>query len=125
MQKSPTITFDSISLPDPLNPPTKKTRTPPITTSKMRNPFDMADLDSAVEQEEPQPFMDIHAYQSHDGNRSLIQPNESRHGSSMKDRFIGAIDTGTTSSRFIIFDCTGVPVAKYQMEFRQIHEKSG
>ncbi|RDH20235.1 glycerol kinase [Aspergillus niger ATCC 13496] len=123
MQKSPTITFDSISLPDPLNPPTKKTRTPPITTSKMRNPFDMADLDSAVEQEEPQPFMNIHAYQSHDGNRSLLQPNENRH--SMKDRFIGAIDTGTTSSRFIIFDCTGVPVAKYQMEFRQIHEKSG
>ncbi|KAE8377754.1 hypothetical protein BDV26DRAFT_281602 [Aspergillus bertholletiae] len=91
----------------------------------MRNPFDMSDLDSLVDEQEQQPYIDIHAYQTHDGNRSLLQPNESRHGDSLKDRFIGAIDTGTTSSRFIIFDCTGVPVAKYQMEFRQIHERSG
>ena len=90
----------------------------------MRNPFDMTDLDAVVEQEEAKSYMDIHAYQSHDGNRSLLQ-NENRDGGSLKDRFIGAIDTGTTSSRFIIFDCTGVPVAKYQMEFRQIHEHSG
>ncbi|PIG69375.1 glycerol kinase [Aspergillus arachidicola] len=91
----------------------------------MRNPFDMSDLDSLVDEQEEQPYIDIHAYQTHDGNRSLLQPNENRHGDSLKDRFIGAIDTGTTSSRFIIFDCTGVPVAKYQMEFRQIHEHSG
>ena len=85
----------------------------------------MSDLDALVDEQEEQPYIDIHAYQTHDGNRSLLQPNENRHGDSLKDRFIGAIDTGTTSSRFIIFDCTGVPVAKYQMEFRQIHEHSG
>ncbi|KAF7118820.1 hypothetical protein CNMCM5793_008449 [Aspergillus hiratsukae] len=88
----------------------------------MRNPFDLTELDNAVE--EQQPHVDISAYQSHDGNRSLLQ-NENRRGDNLKDRFIGAIDQGTTSSRFIIFDCTGVPVAKYQTEFRQIHEHSG
>lgn len=88
----------------------------------MRNPFDLTELDNAVE--EQQAHVDISAYQSHDGNRSLLQ-NESRRGDNLKDRFIGAIDQGTTSSRFIIFDCTGVPVAKYQTEFRQIHEHSG
>ncbi|GFF27180.1 isoform 1 of glycerol kinase [Aspergillus udagawae] len=88
----------------------------------MRNPFDLTELDNAVE--EQQRPIDISAYQSHDGNRSLLQ-DENRRGDNLKDRFIGAIDQGTTSSRFIIFDCTGVPVAKYQTEFRQIHEHSG
>lgn len=88
----------------------------------MRNPFDLTELDNAVE--EQQAHIDISAYQSHDGNRSLVQ-NENRRDDNLKDRFIGAIDQGTTSSRFIIFDCTGVPVAKYQTEFRQIHEHSG
>ncbi|RAL17504.1 glycerol kinase [Aspergillus homomorphus CBS 101889] len=92
----------------------------------MRNPFDMSDLDALVEeqQDHQQNHADLHTHQSHDGNRSLLQ-DESRRGDNLKDRFIGAIDQGTTSSRFIIFDCTGVPVAKYQMEFRQIHERSG
>ncbi|KAH2020462.1 hypothetical protein KXV45_002881 [Aspergillus fumigatus] len=88
----------------------------------MRNPFDLTELDNAVEEQHA--HIDISAYQSHDGNRSLLQ-NENRRGDNLKDRFIGAIDQGTTSSRFIIFDCTGVPVAKYQTEFRQIHEHSG
>ncbi|KAF7172773.1 hypothetical protein CNMCM5623_004924 [Aspergillus felis] len=88
----------------------------------MRNPFDLTELDNAVEEQRAP--VDISAYQSHDGNRSLLQ-NEDRRGDNLKDRFIGAIDQGTTSSRFIIFDCTGVPVAKYQTEFRQIHEHSG
>lgn len=82
----------------------------------------MSELDSAVD--EQQNNMDIHAYQTNDGNRSLLQ-NESRRPDDLKNRFIGAIDQGTTSSRFIIFDCTGVPVAKYQVEYHQIHENSG
>ncbi|KAI5293038.1 Glycerol kinase [Ascosphaera acerosa] len=40
-------------------------------------------------------------------------------------QFIGAIDQGTTSSRFIIFDDTGMPVAKHQVELSRIHEKPG
>ena len=83
----------------------------------------MSEVDNSLE-EHPQPQIDIHAYQTHDGNRSLSQ-NESRRPDDLKNRFIGAIDQGTTSSRFIIFDCTGVPVAKYQTEFHQIHENPG
>lgn len=83
----------------------------------------MSELDSTVD-EQQQNNMDIHAYQTNDGNRSLLQ-NESRRPDDLKNRFIGAIDQGTTSSRFIIFDCTGVPVAKYQVEYHQIHENSG
>ncbi|CAM5738113.1 glycerol kinase GlpK [Streptomyces hirsutus] len=33
--------------------------------------------------------------------------------------FVGAVDQGTTSSRFMIFDHDGNEVAKYQPEHRQ------
>ncbi|KAL2819442.1 FGGY family of carbohydrate kinase [Aspergillus granulosus] len=90
-----------------------------------RNPFDMSDLDAEIEtQQEPQHEVRIRASFSHDGPRSLLQ-DEDRRDDNLKDRFIGAIDQGTTSTRFIIFDCTGNPIAKYQSEFRQIHEHSG
>ncbi|KAF2432726.1 putative glycerol kinase [Tothia fuscella] len=39
--------------------------------------------------------------------------------------FIGAIDQGTTSSRFLIFDHEGQPVASHQIEFKQIYPNSG
>jgi len=39
--------------------------------------------------------------------------------------FVGAIDQGTTSSRFIIFDNQGSPVAQHQIEFNQIYPKPG
>lgn len=39
--------------------------------------------------------------------------------------FIGSIDQGTTSSRFIIFDGTGSPVASHQHEFAQHYPESG
>jgi glycerol kinase len=39
--------------------------------------------------------------------------------------FIGAIDQGTTSSRFIIFDGIGQPVASHQHEFQQHYPESG
>ncbi|TQB68232.1 Glycerol kinase [Monascus purpureus] len=71
-----------------------------------------------------QPHIEVHTTESHDGNRSIVQ-DESHRNDNLKNRFIGAIDQGTTSTRFIIFDCTGVPIASYQTEFRQIHENSG
>ncbi|HET6239476.1 MAG TPA: glycerol kinase GlpK [Acetobacteraceae bacterium] len=40
-------------------------------------------------------------------------------------RFIGAIDQGTTSSRFIVFDRTGATVAMAQREHRQIFPQPG
>jgi len=39
--------------------------------------------------------------------------------------FIGSIDQGTTSTRFIIFDGVGQPVAAHQHEFRQHYPESG
>ncbi|KAL2852369.1 hypothetical protein BJY01DRAFT_95122 [Aspergillus pseudoustus] len=90
-----------------------------------RNPFDMSDLDAEIDAQQDQHHeVRIRASFSHDGPRSLIQ-DEDRRDDNLKDRFIGAIDQGTTSTRFIIFDCTGNPIAKYQSEFRQLHEHSG
>ena len=39
--------------------------------------------------------------------------------------FIGSIDCGTTSSRFLIFNGEGVPVASHQIEFENIYPHSG
>jgi glycerol kinase len=38
---------------------------------------------------------------------------------------IGAIDQGTTSSRFLVFNRHGEPVAQHQEEFRQIYPNPG
>lgn len=43
----------------------------------------------------------------------------------LKQFYIGSIDQGTTSTRFIIFDGTGQPVAQHQIEFTQIYPHSG
>jgi glycerol kinase len=43
----------------------------------------------------------------------------------MMDKYILAMDQGTTSSRAIIFDHDGLPVASAQKEFRQIFPKPG
>jgi glycerol kinase len=40
-------------------------------------------------------------------------------------KFILALDQGTTSSRAIIFDCNGIPVANVQKEFTQIYPQPG
>lgn len=39
--------------------------------------------------------------------------------------FVGSIDQGTTSSRFLIFDKAGEPVAVHQEEFSQIYPNPG
>jgi glycerol kinase len=43
----------------------------------------------------------------------------------LKQFFIGSIDQGTTSTRFIIFDGLGEPVAQHQIEFTQMYPHSG
>lgn len=43
----------------------------------------------------------------------------------LKQFFIGSIDQGTTSTRFIIFDGLGEPVAQHQIEFNQQYPQSG
>ncbi|KAJ5928524.1 glycerol kinase [Penicillium verhagenii] len=41
------------------------------------------------------------------------------------DVFVGSIDQGTTSTRFLIFNRDGEPVASYQVEFSQIYPNPG
>jgi glycerol kinase len=41
------------------------------------------------------------------------------------DSFIGSIDQGTTSTRFLIFNREGEPVASHQVEFKQIYPQPG
>jgi glycerol kinase len=43
----------------------------------------------------------------------------------LKNFFIGSIDQGTTSTRFIIFDGVGHPIAQHQIEFTQHYPHSG
>jgi glycerol kinase len=43
----------------------------------------------------------------------------------MPQRYIGAVDQGTTSTRFMIFDHTGRVVASHQLEHRQIYPQAG
>lgn len=47
------------------------------------------------------------------------------HENILQEYFIGAIDQGTTSTRFIIFNGTGEPVAMHQVEFKQMYPESG
>lgn len=43
----------------------------------------------------------------------------------LKKFYIGSIDQGTTSTRFIIFDGVGQPVAQHQIESTQMYPQSG
>jgi glycerol kinase len=45
--------------------------------------------------------------------------------SDSSDVFVGSIDQGTTSTRFLIFDKQGQIVASRQEEFKQIYPKPG
>ncbi|KZF24834.1 glycerol kinase [Xylona heveae TC161] len=60
-----------------------------------------------------------------DVNKEDQRHEEQGHEHELKKYYIGSIDQGTTSSRFIIFDATGTPVAMHQLEFEQIYPHSG
>jgi len=40
-------------------------------------------------------------------------------------KYVGALDQGTSSTRFILFDKTGKNVASHQVEFKQKTPKPG
>lgn len=48
------------------------------------------------------------------------EPKPQRRGT-----FTAAIDQGTTSSRFLIFNEQGIPQASHQLEFEQLYPHSG
>lgn len=41
------------------------------------------------------------------------------------ETFVGSIDQGTTSTRFLVFNRSGEPVASHQIEFKQIYPHPG
>ncbi len=57
--------------------------------------------------------------------RNLVIGDQSAKMASKDEVFVGSIDQGTTSSRFLIFDKSGEPVAVHQEEFRQIYPNPG
>lgn len=42
-----------------------------------------------------------------------------------RGQYVAAIDQGTTSSRFLIFDKEGMPHASHQVEFEQLYPHAG
>lgn len=63
------------------------------------------------------------------GQPKPVRPGMNRFSTSkvnvLSNFYIGALDQGTTSTRFIIFDGTGTPVASHQHEFKQYYPESG
>lgn len=57
----------------------------------------------------------------HHGGGSIPALDEAK----LKKIFIGSVDQGTTSTRFLIFDGTGTPVASHQIEFKQMYPRPG
>lgn len=56
---------------------------------------------------------------------NLVVGDQSAKMSSKEEIFVGSIDQGTTSTRFLIFDKAGEPVAIHQEEFKQIYPNPG
>lgn len=52
------------------------------------------------------------------------EPKRPRTGDA-EETFVGSIDQGTTSTRFVIFNANGEPVALHQMGFGNVHPESG
>lgn len=53
------------------------------------------------------------------------QPIPTANMASSEEVFVGSIDQGTTSTRFLIFDKAGEPVNVHQEEFSQIYPHPG
>lgn len=58
-------------------------------------------------------------------NGETVNGKTSETGESKAQTFIGSIDQGTTSTRFIIFNTAGEPVVSHQMGFDNKHAHSG
>jgi glycerol kinase len=76
----------------------------------------MATTDISAHGTEPQP---VPKQEVMDDSQSHLDESK------LKQFFIGSIDQGTTSTRFIIFDGIGEPVAQHQIEFNQKYPQSG
>ncbi|KAK8045252.1 glycerol kinase-like protein [Apiospora rasikravindrae] len=72
----------------------------------------------------PSDQLNAHINDNANGN-SYGAPNGSTREVNHDDWFIGSVDQGTTSSRFIIFNSWADPVAMHQIEFENLYPQSG
>lgn len=63
--------------------------------------------------------------QSEGAQRPPLNRFTTSHENILHQYYLGAIDQGTTSTRFIIFDGVGEPVTMHQHEFKQHYPESG
>lgn len=87
-------------LDDPLTNPSSRAATPRIL------PNGTGDMDAVPSEHLPRGIHETEAERKHHW-------------------FVGSIDQGTTSSRFLIFNGEGDPVASHQIEFENLYPKSG
>jgi len=76
-------------------------------------------LDLLLEMQSKQAQIEERISQIEQGSGSVFP------GTRKDETFVGAIDQGTTSTRFLIFNKDGEPVATHQIEFKQIYPNSG
>lgn len=67
----------------------------------------------------------LHTSPSFTTSTASSRQNRTANMASAEEVFVGSIDQGTTSSRFLIFDKDGEPVAVHQEEFSQIYPNPG
>jgi hypothetical protein len=56
------------------------------------------------------------------GSEAVIEEGEA---SNVRGPYLAAIDQGTTSTRFIVYDTAAKVVASHQLEFTQIYPQAG
>lgn len=138
---NPISCIEHSRVPQQLTPRTKPKRTIYITafppTQRQREPhnFTMDPTDMAAhEPQQPDPALTKAGNstqkvrtesQTAGAQRPPLNRFTTSHENVLQEHFIGAIDQGTTSSRFIIFDGVGQPVAMHQLEFKQMYPQSG
>jgi glycerol kinase len=66
-----------------------------------------------------EPYIQAHEPRRSEGETAAATGGEE------EEYFIGSIDQGTTSSRFLIFNSQGEPVANHQIEFENMYPESG
>jgi glycerol kinase len=69
----------------------------------------------------PDGTVNLHPHHEDHLPRGILETAEEKN----HNWFVGSIDQGTTSSRFLIFNGEGDPVASHQIEFENLYPKSG
>ncbi|KAL2136086.1 hypothetical protein VTI74DRAFT_5492 [Chaetomium olivicolor] len=102
--------------------------TPPLFEDTLLNSGPSLKLDGlfmkatdATPRRLPDGTANFHPHHENHLPRGILETDEEK----TQHWFVGSIDQGTTSSRFLIFNGEGDPVASHQIEFENLYPKSG